>query len=155
MAKPVPLLHDDLVFIDYQAKDRKDLLTNLSQVLIEKGYVNSKYTKGILEREQNFPTGLPTSGVKVAIPHTDPQYVNVPAILIAKLKYPIIFKEMGNGDNELPISLIFMLALKSHDSQIDMLSKFMKILSDGDSLKMLYNAKTPKEMIEKLNSLFV
>ena len=40
------------------------------RLLYENGYVDSGYTDSVLEREAQFPTGLPTQGVPMAIPHT-------------------------------------------------------------------------------------
>lgn len=96
MEEARPLLHEDLAFVNYEAKNREGLLRDLAGILIKKGYVKDSYGDEILTREKLFPTGLATQGVKVAIPHTDAKYVNVPAILIAKLKHPIVFKAMGN-----------------------------------------------------------
>lgn len=148
--KSVPLLHEDLIFIDYEAENQKQLLINLSEVLKKKGYVKDSYVEGILERESIFPTGLNTEGIKVAIPHTDAKHVNFPGIVIAKLKNPIVFREMGNDTGRVEASLIFMLAIKNPEQQVKTLSKLMTIFSKGDILKNIYMSKSPLEVIEKL-----
>jgi len=154
MDENVSLLHEDLVLIDYEAKNREDLLAGLSEILIEKGYVKESFTKGILDREEMFPTGLDTEGViKVAIPHTDAKHVITPAILIAKLKKPIVFKEMGSDTNEVKVSLIFMLALHSHEEQLETLNKLMNVFSSGEILKGIYESKLSCEVLERLNTV--
>lgn len=150
MDRKVSLLHQDLVFIDYEAKDREDLLSNLCKILIDKGYVKESFLAGILEREKTFPTGLITEGIQVAIPHTDAKHVNHSAILIAKLKEPIIFKEMSGSTEDVAVSLVFMLAIKNPQQQIETLSKFMKIFSDGEILKSIHASLSSSEVIEKL-----
>ena len=147
------LFREELVFIDLEAETREDLLTNLSQILIDKGYVKETYKKGILDREKIFPTGLITEGVKVAIPHTDAKHVNIPAILIAKLKKPIVFKEMGSGTDDVDASLIFMLAIDNPDNQLATLSKLMIVFSNGEILKNIYESKSPSKVIEMLNKI--
>lgn len=126
----------------------------MSEILIEKGYVKESFTKGILDREEMFPTGLDTEGViKVAIPHTDAKHVITPAILIAKLKKPIVFKEMGSDTNEVKVSLIFMLALHSHEEQLETLNKLMNVFSSGEILKGIYESKLSCEVLERLNTV--
>lgn len=148
--KRIGLLHEDLIFIDYEVENQKQLLVNLSEVLIKKGYVKKSYKKGILDRENIFPTGLNTEGIKVAIPHTDARHVNVPAIAIVKLKNSVAFKEMGNDTSTVEASLIFMLAIKNPEEQINTLSRLMTIFSDGNILKNIYMSKSSEEIIEKL-----
>ncbi|MDF2674618.1 MAG: hypothetical protein K0R09_2886 [Clostridiales bacterium] len=150
MNETVSFLHEDLVFLNYEVKNRDELLIGLSEILIEKGYAKDSYTKGILDREEIFPTGLNTEGVKVAIPHTDAKHVNIPAIVIAKLKNPIVFKEMGSDTNEVEASLIFMLALQNPEHQLETLSRLMTIFSNGEILKSIYEAESASQVIEKL-----
>lgn len=147
------LFHEELVLIDFEVETREELLTGLSQILIDKGYVKETYTKGILEREKIFPTGLATEGVKVAIPHTDAKYVNIPAILIAKLKKPIVFKEMGTGTEDVEVSLVFMLAIDNPDNQLTTLSKLMGVFSNGETLKNIYESESSSKVIEMLNQI--
>ncbi|MCH3965106.1 MAG: PTS sugar transporter subunit IIA [Clostridium sp.] len=144
------LLHEDLVLIDYEAENQEQLLINLSEILRQKGYVKNSYVKGILERENTFPTGLNTDGIKVAIPHTDAKHVNVPGILIAKLKNPIVFREMGSDTGRVEASLIFMMAIKNPEQQVKTLSNLMNIFSKQSILKDIYASESPLEVIEKL-----
>ena len=144
------LLHEDLILLNYEAESKKELLENLSKILKEKGYVKDSFLEGVIQREIVYPTGLNTNGVKVAIPHTDPIHVKKPAILVALLKKPISFKEMGNGVNDVDAKLIFMLAVKDPNSQVETLSKLMSIFSDKDKLLSIYNSTTTKEVMDRL-----
>lgn len=147
------LLHEDLIFINYKAQSKEDLLKKLSRVLREKGYVKDSYTEGILQREVVYPTGLNTEAIKVAIPHTDAVHVNRSTILVAVLNNPVTFKEMGNGINDVDANLIFMLAIKNPNSQVATLSKLMSILSNKERLLSVYNSKTEKEVINVLSQV--
>lgn len=76
-----------------------------------------------------------------------------PAILVALLKKPVCFKEMGNGINDVEAKLIFMLAVKDPNLQVETLSKLMSILSDKDKLLSIYKSATTKEVIDKLSKI--
>lgn len=147
------LLSEDLVLLNYEAESKEELLKGLSSVLREQGYVKASYTEGILQREVVYPTGLNTEGVKVAMPHTDAIHVEKSAILVALLKNPIAFKEMGNGINDVEAKLVFMLAVKNPDKQLETLSKLMSILSDKNKLISIYNSKTKKEVVDELTKV--
>lgn len=158
MEENVELLNEELILMDYEVNDKEELLRGLGTILREKGFVKESYVEGLLEREETFPTGLNTPGVSVAIPHTYAIHVEKPAILIAKLKKPVIFKEMGSGENDVEAKLIFMLAIKKPDQQVITLSKLMSIFSNEETLLKIYNAKekfeiylTLKNVLEKEN----
>lgn len=147
------LLHEDLILLDYEADNKEDLLNSLASILKEKGYVKESYINGILEREKEFPTGLNTEGVKVALPHTDAKHVTKAAILIAKLKDPVIFKEMGMSNSDVDAKLIFMMAVKNPDEQVKTLSKLMSILCEKETLIKLHDCTSASSVIDILSKI--
>ena len=153
MKNAIELLHEDLVLVDVAATDRDDLLKKLALSLYEKGYVKETYADAIIKREKVFPTGLATNGVRVAIPHTDAEHVNTPAILVAKLKEEVEFIEMGSENKTVKVSLVFMLALKNHDDQLDTLSNLMNVFSNEELLTDLYGSTNGKDLLAKLQKI--
>lgn len=141
------LLYEDLIFFNVEAKNSDELLTKLSQIVINKNFVKKSFKDAIIEREKIFPTGLPTPGVKVAIPHTDAEHVLTPCITIAKLKEPIQFCEMGNSSNILNIELVFMLAINAPKDQLVVLQNIMNILSNEKMLLEIKESNDPKKII--------
>ncbi len=67
------------------------------------------HTTAILQREAQFPTGLPVTPYGVAIPHTDGTYVLKPQLAFASLKNPVVFQEMGNRSREIQVTFILCL----------------------------------------------
>lgn len=149
------LLYDDLIFLDYKANNSKELLMGLAGILYSKGFVKESYINAIIDRENTYPTGLKTPGVNIAMPHTFPEHVNKPAILVATLKDSIPFHEMGNSLNTVDAKLIFMLAVTNPKGHLEILSKLMSIFSQGDKLLSLYNSQNPEELIGQLNGIFI
>lgn len=147
------LIKEELIFLDYEASDKEELLQSLSNILREKGYVKDTFASKIIEREKVFPTGLNTGEVQVAIPHTDAIHVENAAIVFVKLKNSVTFKEMGSGVNDVNANLIFMLAVKNPKEQVNVLSKLMSILSNGEILKKLYESKTKEEVYKILSDI--
>lgn len=145
------MLKKELIYLNLDAENRQKLLSGLSDILYKKGYVKSTFKQAILDREKVYPTGLPTSGVKVALPHTDPKHVLKPAILVSTLKKPIKFKEMGNGVNDVKVELVFMLAVKEPSFQVKLLQKLMNIFLKEDILVSIKESESVDYVYEILN----
>ena len=144
------LLHEELVLFDVEVENSEELLKRLAHVLLEKGYVKDSYPGAILAREAAYPTGLNTKGVAIAMPHAAAEHANEAAILVARLKNPITFKEMGGSGKDVPARLIFMLSIDDPEGHVIMLGKFMSIFCDEEKLVDLYETNDPKEVIAKL-----
>ena len=82
------------------AATREEALAELAKMLMANNYVHASFAQAVLHRENEFPTGLPTNPVGVAIPHTDIEHVISPAIAVSILANPVQFNEMGNPDNQ-------------------------------------------------------
>ena len=76
------LVQKDLINLEGKGETKQELLKNLAETLFEKGYVNDGFAKAILEREEEFPTGLQLEKTAVAIPHTYSEYVKKPFIYV-------------------------------------------------------------------------
>lgn len=120
---------------------KEELLSQLGGVLEDKGYVKDTYVDAILEREKIFPTGLPTAGVAVAIPHTDSIHVNYKSICIGILEKPVTFTVMATDDEFIDVGLVFMLAIKEPSHQIDLLQNLISLCQDEDLLLKISDGK--------------
>lgn len=111
------------------------------------------YLPAVLNREEEYPTGLPTNGVGVAIPHADTKHVLKPGIAVATLKDPVKFNVMGNPEQEIDVKLLFMLAIKEPEVQVNILKKLVSIFQAKELLIKLISINCEKELVDILNSL--
>lgn len=146
------LLDENLILFHVAANDSTELLNKLSDVLIGRGYVKDTFARKLIEREKKYPTGLPTAGVQVAIPHTDSGQVLRGCILIATLEHPVAFKEMGNGVNDVNVQVVFMLAVNDPNSQIGLLKELMGIMLEESVIRSILEADDPATVVELLRS---
>lgn len=130
-------LNPELIQIDAEADDKEGIIKKLANLLISKGYAKESYLEAILEREKVFPTGLPTEGVGVAIPHADIKHVIKPAIAVAILKHPVQFNVMGNPEEKVSVKIIFMLAITDPNIQLKLLQDLMEIFQNKQLLLKL------------------
>lgn len=105
----------------------------------------------MIERERIFPTGLQVSEIGVAIPHTDAINVNHQSISVAVLNKPVEFIHMGSEDQEVSVKIIFMLAIKDPDSQLEMLQKLIDLIQKEEILQQIIGSKSCKYISELLH----
>ena len=139
------LVFEDQIFIDFEVADKKELIEKISLFLETKGFVLPGYADQVLAREEEYPTGLPTNVMKVAIPHSiENDKIVKPSIVIARLKSPVEFNEMGSFENKVMVDFVVLLAVKGDKSQLVILPKLIGIFSDEPSMILLRDAKSSK-----------
>ncbi|HEX5352095.1 MAG TPA: PTS sugar transporter subunit IIA [Trichococcus sp.] len=124
----------------------------LADELLENNCVNQDFLANIIKREEIFPTGLEINGIGVAIPHTDSEYVKESQVGFMSLEKPLSFLEMGTNDKEVPISLLFMLALKEPHEQLEMLQRLIEMFQQEGVLELLMKVdqkEAYQEIIQK------
>lgn len=122
-------------------EDKFDTLTQMGNLMIEKGFVKDTYTDAVKAREVVFPTGLPMEAFGVAIPHTDSIHVNKKAIMCGIFEKPNDFVMMATDDEIVSCEMAFMLAIISPDDQIEMLGKLIENCQDVEMLNTIKKAE--------------
>ena len=141
------------ILINLEVDSKEEVLRILVDLLVKNGYLTKGYYDVVAEREEKYPTGLPTEGIKVAIPHGfSEDSVLKPAVGIATLARPVIFKNMFADDEELAVEMVFLLALTNKDEQGKDLARIMDVFSDSSLLLRLHAAKTGHELTELVKS---
>ena len=132
------LLHEDVTLVGLQAASDTQAISVLVAALAAADYVAPQFAADVLARERTFPTGLPTEPIGVAIPHADPDHVYRSAIAVGLLTEPVTFKRMGsNSDSEVAAQLVFLLAIKEIEKQVELIRELMAVLQNGDVLEAI------------------
>ncbi|HCX39730.1 MAG TPA: PTS sugar transporter subunit IIA [Lactobacillus acetotolerans] len=141
-SKKILLFHQDI-------KDQEDLFKILDQKLLDQKVVNDGFLKAITTREKSYPTGLKLeSGFGVAIPHTDPKYVNENQIGFLSLNKPVQFRQMGSSTEVVDVKMVFILCLKEAHQQLAMLQNLMAIFGDNKMVDKLYQCTSADEFLK-------
>lgn len=135
----------DLVDLNINASTEDEVFAIVADRLSELGMVNDDYLKGIASREREFPTGLITQHLNIALPHSDPEYVNRPFIFIARLKNDITFKQMGDSQ-EMPVKDLFFLGIKNGKDQVGLLQAFMNLFMNKTFVEQYRVAVSSKDV---------
>lgn len=130
---------------------KEDILSYMAACLLRHGYTKESYREAVLARERVYPTGLGGETIGIAIPHTDIVHVIKPAICLCILKDPVEFGLMGGDDAEtVRVSVVFMLALREPEKQLEVLQMVITMLEQEHYLKSLLQCCSAEEALAVL-----
>jgi PTS system galactitol-specific IIA component len=135
------------VLVGVDDADAAAVIRRLSEVLLASGTVTNAHADAVVARERTDPTGLPTAGAGVAIPHGDPATVREAAIAIAVPTRPIPFGQLGDPEVVVDAEVVFLLALTDADGQLAALREVAELVQDPDRLRGLTSATTPDDVV--------
>ncbi|HWQ77290.1 MAG TPA: PTS sugar transporter subunit IIA [Anaerovoracaceae bacterium] len=142
----------ELIWLDMDYPDKEALFVDAGRKLHSLNYVRSDLGEALGRREADYPTGLLTEPFPVAIPHTDPEYVNSPCIAFLRLKKPILFEHMGEPEKTVPAQFIFVLGVKDPAAQVKVLSAVIRMISDHVFMQRLKGLNDQEEISVMLNN---
>ncbi|MBO0453316.1 MULTISPECIES: PTS sugar transporter subunit IIA [Enterococcus] len=122
--------------------------------LAELGFIETTYQKALKEREREYPTGLQTPSLAVAIPHTDPSHIKQPFIYIIKLANPVTFGQMGTTDEFVSAKYAFFLGFDKGEDQLQLLQKLMAMFMDETVMLRLEKEVDKKEILTLVTQFF-
>jgi PTS system galactitol-specific IIA component len=151
--KIIELLEPSAVKLQIEVNDSIEIVTLLGEILNETGYVFETFVDAALSREGELPTGLPLGGkFNAAIPHTDIEHVIKPGLALATLIKPVIFKNMVNPEEEVPVNLVILMALEKPKSQVEMLQEIAGVLQNPNVINSIMSAENFSEVQEALSA---
>lgn len=139
------------VFANLKVETANEVIGLMADHRHKGGTVKASYRDAVERREQSMPTGLPLEdGLAVAMPHTDPEHVRKSSFAVASLSSPVTFRSMDDPDKELSVRLIFMLALRSKEEQLETLVTIGQLLQSQQTLLHMLEAETGEEIARRL-----
>ncbi len=136
----------DHIRIFEESLDQKELLRQLGDALIRTGAVHEEYIDAVCKREQDYPTGLQTGEVNVAIPHADPEHhVLKPAIAIGVARSGVPFRNMADPASEISVQVVFLIAPEKGETQLSILEQIMQLIQDQANMRKMMNAQGTDE----------
>ncbi|MEW4412483.1 PTS sugar transporter subunit IIA [Clostridium sp. AN503] len=137
------MVDERLVRFDFDAATKDDAIQKIASLFYEAGKVSDRdiYTQGVLERENEFATGI---GMQVAIPHCKNSVVKEAAFSMIKLKRGIDWDAFDGK----PVTFIIMLAAPddSDNAHLTMLSTLARNLMDDDFRNGLLESETIEDI---------
>ena len=127
------LIHEDMVYFAVEAETWQDVVRILAGHAIEHGYAVEGYAEDVIEREELYPTGLPTDVMKVAIPH-------------AMVQDHVKEAEMGDGENDVPVEMVYMLVAKGDKHHLAVLQQLISVFATPEFMTELKAVEDPASL---------
>lgn len=148
------MFQSNLVDLQMCAETEEELFEQIADRLKQQGYVNEGYLEGIRNREQRFPTGLMTEYLNIALPHSDTDYIEKPFIYVARIKDPVIVRQMGDNQ-EMTVKDFFFLGIKEPTKQVGLLQELMVMFQNPEFVASLKKAEQNQEMFDLFMKQFI
>lgn len=137
---------NNVFVIERNVESWNEAIRACADILYKNGNVDDGFCQACIEREEEYPTGLPAA-IGVAIPHTKSEHVYCSGICVLRSNKPISFRRMDDPDMCVETNFVFNLAIDDPNKQLNTLSKVMEFIQND---KLLHQCK---EMpLEELNN---
>lgn len=142
-------MYIDKKIILFNCKEKTSLkvMEKIASRMEKEHLVSPEFYPSLVKREEVYPTGLQTSTIGIAIPHTEVETVIVPQIGIALLEEPVTFKLMNDINQTVDVSVVFVLAMKKGEEQLLMLQKLVALFQDEEDMIKLSKCSSEEEVI--------
>ena len=145
--KITDLLKPEAITLGLDVSSRGDVINALVGLHAAAGSLNDKdaYKAAILEREAQGTTAV---GDGIAVPHAKTKAVKYPALSAVTVRGGVDF---GAPDSK-PSDLFFMIAApQDSNDYLEILSRLMIMLMDGDFAAALRKAQTPQDFLRVID----
>lgn len=139
------IINEKYIYIDLDATSKEEVFEKLGSELIKNNIVKNTFVEALIDREDDYPTGLPLP-IGVAIPHTDGSHVINDQLIIATLSNPVKFVEMGAEDEDVDVQLIIMIVMKEGKKHLEMLQNIIATLQDEEIVEQVVDEKNRTEI---------
>lgn len=130
----------------------REYMKMTAERLHKTGDVTDGFSRALIVREENYPTGLETMSLVAAIPHAEFQYVNRELVDITVFTSPVMFRRMDDPEVEVPVEVAYMLLLKESHAHLKALQELMQLFQ-SESFPKILEVKTKEELLELLKEV--
>ncbi|MFT8930644.1 MAG: PTS sugar transporter subunit IIA [Sporolactobacillus sp.] len=141
------MFREELIYLSERALNETELFEKIASRLYCQGFVNKDYKDGLVKREENFPTGLMTQYLNIALPHSDTCFIEQPFICVVRIKDPITVKQMGDNQ-EIEVRNFLFLGIKDPSKQVGLLQFLMELFQDESFVSMFQSIDNEKSMFQ-------
>jgi len=140
-------LTEENILEDIPGSTKEEILTNLVDILVDKGKLPSKepYLSALLEREALGTTAV---GEGIAVPHARVEKLDSMVMAMVRFKRGIGFGALDNA----PVHLLFLVLApeESTETHLRALAKVVTLLKNREIKERLLKAPGPQEIYQIL-----
>src|SRR5690554_5511808 len=123
-------------FIKDKFDSKEDFFKKVYKILSADAVVKDGFYDEIVEREYNYPTGLKTLSIPVAITHTELEYVLKESIMFCNFEEPVEFNKMDNPTEKIMVEVAIMLVIKDKNNHMESLVELMNLIQSPKLIQL-------------------
>lgn len=128
----------NLIVIKKEQGSKEDLLREMCEGLVEKGYVEKGFLDSVLEREKVYSTAL---GWGISLPHGEPRFVKNSCLAISILKKPIAW-----GSEKTDIVFLLCISPDNIKKSTKWVRGLYNFIESNENRTLLKNSKDSEEV---------
>lgn len=142
------LINENLIVLDYEPSNQRDILNELSELMLIEGRLNNKddFIDAVIARENEFPTCFDFG---VAIPHGKTDACKVPSLAFMRLKNPMDWSENCKNQAKI-VFLIGVLESEAGNTHLKILAKLSRLLMDDGFRKSMIESSNKYDVMKVL-----
>jgi len=147
------VINPTTIDLNMEVKTKEEAIGKLADILLKENRIVEKeiFIEDILQREMLESTNM---GIGVAIPHGKSSSVLKNTIAVARLRKPISWDSIQEGN---PVRVIFLLAVcddaNRNTVHLELISKVASLLLKEKFLNTLFTTNTKTELIDQIFEL--
>ena len=145
MAGEIKIL-ESCIDLNLAADTKEGVITSLAGRLAEQGFVDSKYVDKVVQREQEYPTGLIFPGIQIALPHGRSEHVKTSAIAVGRCVKKPEFANMEDFSQKIKVDMVVVLAIKDPDRHLIILNNLIELFTSNENCKVLLGCDSSAEV---------
>lgn len=144
----------DLFFLNWDVNSPEEVFSRLEEALSARAYIRKGWMDAILMREDKYPTGISIPSGDIAIPHTDPEYIEHQYIAVVRPRKPVDFRLMDGFEDASHAQLIFNLGISSESDQVEILQSLMKMLLNQNAAQSIFSQTSVDGLYRAIRDAF-
>jgi PTS system galactitol-specific IIA component len=145
-------IDESLILVDVEAPDAETVINLLADRLQSNQAVGPNYAAAPIEREKEHSTGLPTRPFCIAFPHAGMEGVNISSLAVANFSSPVLFNNMADPEEQLPVEMVFLLANNNPEEQVQALRNLALIFGEPEKLEYIRALTSPARIASWLQT---
>lgn len=143
--------NQEMILTGAKAESVEEIIRMLCGAAMKNQCIEPLFITALLEREKEYPTGLPT-GVPIAIPHIHDGCLKS-FFSMAVTDTPVAFGCMGDPDEIIETRLVFLFGITDPSYQTAVLRKFSNIFQEDEIMSGLLENDKPETLMQKMKEL--
>lgn len=139
---------ESCIDLSLSAETKEDAIRALAAMLEDQGFVDAEYAEDVVQREQEYPTGLIFPGIIIALPHSNPEHVKASAIAVGRCVKKPEFANMEDFSQKIKVDMVVLLAVKDPERHMAILNNLIGLFTLGDNCKALLECNSEAKVCQ-------